>query len=62
MALVVPVLELAVIVIVGVSPALTRVNPALVITPVVNVSLPLEGFVGEAPDGALVAVQVQATA
>ena len=47
MALVVPALELEVMVIVGVSPAFTNVNPDFVMAPVVKVSLALPGFVGE---------------
>ena len=61
MLAVVPDLESAVMVIVGVSPVSVRVKPVLVIAPFVKVSLPSAGFVGASPPGELVAVHVQAT-
>jgi hypothetical protein len=58
---VVPDLLSAVIVMVGVSPALTSVNPDFVRTPEEKFSLPLFGLVGEVPEGAFVAVHVHTT-
>ena len=58
---VVPLFVLAVMVIVGLSPALTKVKPDLVMAPEVKVSEASAGFVGLAPEGALVALQVQTT-
>ena len=59
-----PVLESAAMVILGAgltSLALTKVKPVLVKAPAEKVSLASAGLVGLAPEGALVAVQVQTT-